>query len=303
MCPPSCWRYRCVCVQELKNVLDNCIRLTLLDIRDNAIDATLKELISAIRALLPGLTKLYIERSLRDKDTSKPRDYVGFVFEQMPCLELVDNLRHPKREFDREGRRFKSVFSVFEDADVSGNNGSSGNNNNNNNNGSSGGGGSGGGGGGGGVSVAEVGSGNNNNAVDDSNIGSSSASVSGSHRQADCGSNEQPVYDISMYLSAQYSLHPSALPAPFVPVTSASASAFSTSNFSSDVVASNVSSNPFRTSGNDLYPGFTSFSPESYLPMDYHQTIGRSYDLSLIAQQLAIEVDADNECTPDEDDD
>jgi hypothetical protein len=46
----------------------------------------------------------------------------------------------------------------------------------------------------------------------------------------------------------------------------------------------------------ELYPDMSaSFSPDSYLPSDYHMTIGRSYDLSALAKQLQANVKLDDD--------
>jgi len=38
-----------------------------------------------------------------------------------------------------------------------------------------------------------------------------------------------------------------------------------------------------------LYPDLKTFSNDNYLPKDYHTTIGRKYDLGLLANQLKLE--------------
>jgi len=51
---------------------------------------------------------------------------------------------------------------------------------------------------------------------------------------------------------------------------------------------------PTETAANmreSMYPDLLAMplSADSYLPKDYHETIGRKYDLALLAQQLQIE--------------
>lgn len=56
-------------------MLKNCIKLTELDIRDNILEANLSDLVNVIRIQCPGLKKLFIERSTKNKETDKPKDY------------------------------------------------------------------------------------------------------------------------------------------------------------------------------------------------------------------------------------
>lgn len=48
-----------------------------------------------------------------------------------------------------------------------------------------------------------------------------------------------------------------------------------------------------------LYPDLNAFSTDAYLPQDYHMTIGRNYDLSLLAKQWAQQ----SEMQPDDEED
>jgi len=271
-------------LSELRNVLDNCIRLSLLDIRANVIDATLQELLSTIRSLLPGLTKLFIEGALRGKETNKPKEYASYVFEQIPSLVLVDNLPHPRREFDKEGRRFKSVFDLFDNAQPSG-------------------------------SIPST----------------ASAFATDNHASSLEHSMESPPFTTaptfngpssfpSSFESSQYSLFTAGPVVYGPPDPSAFFSRTSAQNGNglySPVSSLNISEemkdfSSLETSSvgdhnlddtdlppaycppnsNDLYPDVGStFTADSYLPKDYHQTIGRHYDLSDLARQLASESD------------
>jgi hypothetical protein len=57
-------------------VLEACFRVSELDIRDNLIQASLVDLVNAIRKNCPNLQKLFIERALKGKETATPKQYV-----------------------------------------------------------------------------------------------------------------------------------------------------------------------------------------------------------------------------------
>lgn len=61
------------------------------------------------------------------------------------------------------------------------------------------------------------------------------------------------------------------------------------------------SQNEHDNSAASMYPDLSSFTTESYLPKDYHMTIGRKYDISELAQQLAEQNEKDD--NDDDDDD
>lgn len=215
--------------KELSRVLQDCFKLTSLDIRDNKISADLADLISVLRMNCPMLKKLWIARSTKGKDTQKPKEYLNQVFSQMLELDLLDNFPHPGH-FDQGPRKIKTVFSVFDASNVPNNK---------------------------------------------------------SHSEEPSEDNSEENFLLSPFPSAN-------------PPLSEDQYRYS-GNF--DGFANAPTFDDYGTTTNN-YPelsGF-SFSPESYLPTDYHNTFGKSYDLAKLAKEAAEIVNKQEDSEEEEDD-
>jgi len=200
-------------LEELKKLLDNCLKLVYLDVRENNFEKDYRELIAVIRPLCPGLKALFLQRS--SKSAANPKDYVAYVFSQMPALDLVDNLPPPDSQIEGGGRRkTKSVFDVFQ--------------------------------------------------------GPNPFAVPPPSAPFTNGGGSPPGGVLVMQPNF----------APTAPPTSASAPPVEEPAYSPQATNESFYLYP------DLGGGF---SAESYLPQDYHQTVGKKYDLSALAAALQEE--------------
>jgi len=200
--------------QDLYQVLDVCLKLNTLDIRDNSIKTDLRGLIDMIRTYCPMLTKLNIERSLSGKETQKPIEYASFVFSQMLNLKSVDSMDHPSVE--QGGRKIKSVFGLF-----------------------------------------------------DSTLPPLPSLDSSSSREANPKRKSKTAPSFQDLISASET--------PFFVEQTPTPSAPMQTMIISDI-----------TEVTSIYPDLNGFSAESYLPSDYHQTIGKKYDRSTLSKQMAL---------------
>lgn len=73
--------------QELRDTLQNCLKLEILDIRDNQFEGELKDLINILLSSVPALKHIFVERSLKKK-LGVPKDYVANVFSIMPSNDF-----------------------------------------------------------------------------------------------------------------------------------------------------------------------------------------------------------------------
>jgi hypothetical protein len=91
-------------------------RLFSLDLRDNMLDCSLKELLQSLsNHLLPGLHRLYIKEAGPSKDFSRPKDYASQVFMYLPILEAVDGITNPTHTY-LEAQGLPATSDMFSNA-------------------------------------------------------------------------------------------------------------------------------------------------------------------------------------------
>jgi len=78
---------------ELKNLMEVCSRVTMIDIRDNRFSGNLHDLMIVMKSATAKLRHLKIERSLKSNETDKPKDYISLVYSELPFLDSVDGFR------------------------------------------------------------------------------------------------------------------------------------------------------------------------------------------------------------------
>jgi len=82
-------------LDSLQKLLLDCYKIVCLDLRNNELDADLRDILMVIKEQCPGLRKLFIENSTKNNETKTPSVYAEFVFRMLPNLESVEDIGHP----------------------------------------------------------------------------------------------------------------------------------------------------------------------------------------------------------------
>jgi len=255
-------------LNELEKVLESCFKLNLLDIRDNLLQADLKDLISVIRKNCPNIKRLFLERSTKGKQTAVAKQYYEFVYQQFPNsqLELVDNMKHP--QFYGEGpRKIKSVFSVDWNQPAQ---------------------------------QKSEGADQFRYSIPPEQTGASAPNDDDDTPPPygfPAPTTEDPYsayLQNSMYGASIYPAN-----ANFYPYAQEAQMGANAYHNEPPPAFAPLQDDPVTNPA--LYPDLGTFTTESYLPKDYHMTIGRKYDVATLAKQLQEEREKEKDDEEEED--